>query len=30
VAMVATMRRLLLMLNAMIKTNTTWRSPCPA
>ena len=30
VAMVATMRRLLLMLNAIIKTNTPWRSPCPA
>ena len=29
VAMVATMRRLLLMLNAIIKTNTPWRSPCP-
>jgi len=30
VAMVATMRRLLLMLNAIIKTNTPWRSPCLA
>jgi transposase len=30
VAMVATMRRLLLMLNAIIKTKTSWRSPCPA
>jgi len=29
VAMVATMRRLLLMLNAIIKTKTPWRSPCP-
>lgn len=29
VAMVATMRRLLLMLNAIIKTGTPWRSPCP-
>jgi hypothetical protein len=30
VAMVATMRRLLLMLNAIIKTKTSWSSPCPA
>jgi len=30
VAMVATMRRLLLILNAIIKTRTPWRSPCPA
>jgi transposase len=28
VAMVATMRRLLLILNAIIKTRTPWRSPC--
>jgi len=30
VALVAAMRRLLLMLNAMIKTHTTWRPPCLA
>jgi hypothetical protein len=30
VAMVATMRRLLLILNAIIKTKTPWRPPCPA
>ena len=29
-AVVATMRRLLLMLNAIIKTKTPWRPPCPA
>jgi transposase len=30
VALVATMRRLLLILNAIIKTRTPWKSPCPA
>lgn len=30
VALVATMRKLLLILNAIIKTNTPWRPPCPA
>ena len=30
VAMVATMRRLLLILKAIIKTKTPWRPPCPA
>jgi transposase len=30
VALVATMRRLLLILNAMLKSNTAWRPPCPA
>jgi transposase len=30
VALVAAMRRLLLILNAMLKTKTVWRSPCPA
>jgi transposase len=30
VALVAAMRRLLLMLNAMLKSHTTWRPPCPA
>ena len=29
VALVATMRRLLLILNAIIKTRTPWKSPCP-
>jgi transposase len=29
-ALVAAMRRLLLILNAMLKTHTTWRPPCPA
>src|SRR5215469_18400899 len=29
-ALVAAMRRLLLILNAMLKTKTAWRSPCPA
>jgi hypothetical protein len=29
-ALVAAMRRLLLILNAMLKTKTPWRSPCPA
>jgi transposase len=29
VALVATMRRLLLILNAMLKTSTAWRSPWP-
>jgi transposase len=29
VALVATMRRLLLILNAIIKTRTPWRVPCP-
>ena len=30
VALVATMRRLLLILNAMLKSHTAWRPPCPA
>jgi transposase len=30
VALVAVMRKLLLMLNAIIKTQTPWRPPCPA
>jgi len=30
VALVATMRRLLLILNAMLKSKTAWRPPCPA
>jgi len=30
VALVATMRRLLLILNAMLKNHTTWRPPCAA
>ena len=30
VALVAVMRKLLLMLNAMLKTQTPWRPPCPA
>ena len=30
VALVATMRRLLLILNAMLKHQTPWRPPCPA
>jgi transposase len=30
VALVAAMRRLLLILNAMVKNHTTWRPPCPA
>lgn len=30
VALVAAMRKLLVILNAMVKTNTVWRSPCPA
>lgn len=30
VALVASMRRLLLILNAMLKTNALWRPPCPA
>jgi transposase len=29
VALVAAMRKLLLMLNAMLKTKTIWRPPCP-
>jgi transposase len=29
-ALVATMRRLLLILNAMLKRQTAWRPPCPA
>jgi transposase len=29
VALVAAMRRLLLILNAMLKSHTTWRPPCP-
>jgi transposase len=29
VALVASMRRLLLILNAMVKSHTTWRPPCP-
>lgn len=29
VALVAAMRRLLLILNAMLKTHTPWRPPCP-
>jgi transposase len=30
VALVATMHRLLLILNAMLKSKTPWRPPCPA
>jgi transposase len=30
VALTAAMRKLLLILNAMLKTNTPWRPPCPA
>jgi len=30
VALVAAMRRLLLILNAMLKSQTAWRPPCPA
>lgn len=30
VALVAAMRKLLLMLNAMLKSHTHWRPPCPA
>jgi transposase len=30
VALVAAMRRLLLMLNAMLKSHTSWSPPCPA
>lgn len=30
VALVAAMRRLLVMLNTMLKANTPWRPPCPA
>ena len=30
VALVAAMRKLLLILNAMLKTKTAWRPPCPA
>jgi len=30
VALVAVMRKLLLILNAMLKTRTPWRPPCPA
>jgi len=30
VALVAAMRRLLLILNAMLKSQTPWRAPCPA
>jgi transposase len=30
VALVAVMRKLLLILNAMLKTRSTWRPPCPA
>lgn len=30
VALVAAMRRLLLILNAMLKSHTPWRPPCPA
>lgn len=30
VALVAAMRKLLIILNAIIKTHTAWRSPCPA
>jgi transposase len=30
VALVAAMRRMLLILNAMLKSHTTWRPPCPA
>jgi hypothetical protein len=29
VALVAVMRKLLTTLNAMLKTGTAWRSPCP-
>ena len=28
VALVAVMRRIIVILNAMLKTNTTWRQPC--
>jgi len=30
VALVATMRKLLLILNAMVRTKTQWRSSCPS
>jgi transposase len=30
VALVAVMRKLLLILNAMLKSRTPWRPPCPA
>ena len=30
VALVAAMHKLLLILNAMLKTKTVWRPPCPA
>ena len=30
VALVAVMRRIIVILNAMLKTNTTWRQPCAA
>jgi transposase len=30
VALVATTRKLLTILNAMLKTKTAWRPPCPA
>jgi len=30
VALVAAMHKLLLILNAMLKTQTVWRPPCPA
>lgn len=30
VALTAAMRKLLSTLNAMVKTRTPWRSPCPA
>ena len=30
VALVATMRKLIIILNTMLKTNSQWRSPCPA
>jgi transposase len=30
VALVAVMRRIIVILNAMLKTNTTWKQPCAA
>jgi transposase len=30
VALVAVMRRIIMILNAMLKTNTTWRQSCTA
>jgi transposase len=30
IALTAVLRKLLLILNALLKTNTSWRQPCPA